>query len=104
MATYTEIYNLKVESSDLRNRITVAIAKASYDIINEDGGTANHTNRVTWANNSLLNASSMAEKFMWAVLQNTTIQANGEASSDSDIQFVVNGLVSDVDVLNALIQ
>ena len=93
MATLLEIYNLRYEAVNLKNRTTAAIAKAATDVLNEDPGTANHANRLVWAGSALDNATAMAERMMWGVLSNATIQANGESSTDNDIQFVVNSLI-----------
>lgn len=77
----------------LKNRVASAIAKAAQDVLNEDPGTTNHANRVIWANSALLDARSVAERMMWGVVGNATIQTSGEASTDNDIQFVINGLI-----------
>lgn len=97
MATFLELYALRF-SENMKKRVTVAIAVAAQNILAEDGGTTNHANRVIWADEALKDAQLMAEKIMWRVLGNASIAANGEASSDSDIQFVVNSLIDFVAV------
>ena len=96
MATLNEIYTLK-NSSTLRNRVAVALAKAAEDVRNEAAATANHGARFEWATSVVLASENgpegEARRLMWMVLQNATIQASGEASTDNDIQFVVSGLV-----------
>jgi len=72
----------------------VAVAKAAYDILNEDAGTANHANRVIWANQTLADAKSKAEQMMWGLVTNATIAAAGDAATDNDIQFVVNSYIN----------
>jgi len=94
MATLLELYNLRYTSSGLKNRLTAAIADAAQDVLNEDAGTANHTQRVKWANASLANASGMAESMMWGLVGNATIASAGEAATDNDILFVVAGLIN----------
>lgn len=64
------------------------------DVLNEDPGTANHVNRVIWAKDALVNAEAVAGRMFWGVLGNATIAAAGEAATDNDIQFVVNGLIN----------
>lgn len=91
MATYEEIYNLR--NSSLVNRVEVAVAKAAYDVRNEVPETANHANRIIWAASALVDPKTRANEMMWQVLSNATIQASGQASTDNDIQFVVNSLV-----------
>jgi hypothetical protein len=89
MASLLEIYALRFDT-DLKNRVMAAIAKAAQDVINESDTTENHANRIIWARDSLTDAQTMAEKFMWAVVGNASIQNNGANSTDNDIQFVVN--------------
>ena len=93
MATLLQTFNLRYESANLKNRVTAAIAKAAQDILNESPATTNHTVRMAWANRSLIATQEEAERLMWGVLANSTIAAAGEASSDNDIQFVVNSLI-----------
>ena len=90
---YLGIYDLQYRHSDLRTRTQVAISNAAYNVLNEDPGTANHANRIVWANNALDNPERMMSLEMSLVVQNPTIQAEGDNAADSDIQFVVNGLV-----------
>ena len=96
MATLTELYNLK-NSSSLRNRVAVALAAAAEDVRNEAAATANHADRFAWATGTVLGSQNgpevEARRLMWMVLQNATIQTSGEASTDNDVKFVVNGLV-----------
>ena len=94
MATLLEIYQLRYQSANIRDRVTAAVAKAAQDILAEDPGTENHAARLTWAKNALVNTASEAERFLWAVCGNATIQAAGEAATDNDIQYVVNGNIN----------
>lgn len=70
--------------------------KAAWAIRNEDAGTTNHANRIVWANGILASKQGMVdaatEMFLY-FLSNATIQTNGDASTDNDIEFVVNSLV-----------
>jgi hypothetical protein len=92
MANLIDVYNLKSNAS-LKARVAAAIAKASYDIQNESASTTNHAKRLIWSNYSLINAEESAEKILWALVQNPTIQSSGLSSTDNDIQFVVNSLI-----------
>lgn len=94
MATLLQIYNLRYEGTELKAKAAAAIAKAAYDVLNEDAQTAQHAERVAWAKESLTNTQQMADRMMWGMLQNASIQTNGNASSDNDIQFVVNSLIN----------
>lgn len=96
MATYEEIYKLRVSgnTASISNRCQVAVAKAAYDIMNEDVGTANHANRIIWAKSALADPGPKATEMIWQVLSNATIASSGENSTDNDIQFVINGLIN----------
>jgi hypothetical protein len=96
MATLAEIYAL-TKSATLRHRTAAAIAAAAEDVKNESAATANHADRFTWAVGVLEitgGPETEAERLMWLVLQNTTIANAGEAATDNEIQFVINGLVN----------
>jgi len=95
---YTDIYTAATsEESVLRQQIAVAMFKAAVDIINEDEGTENHYNRLAWAR-KVTNSNSApvdeAEKWIWKVLENSTIQAAPTTSSDNDVTFAVNSIIS----------
>lgn len=87
-----DVYNLK-SNAEFKARIAAAVASAANDILNEDPGTTNHAERVVWAKAAMKDAEGSAEQMLWSVVQNPTIQTNGLASSDNDIQFVVNSNV-----------
>lgn len=93
MATYEQIYAIR-HSANLPNRCEVAVAKAAYDIMNEDVGTVNHANRIIWAKAALVDPRAKAEEMIWQVLANSTIAAAGEASTDANVQDAVNGLIN----------
>lgn len=96
---YLDNYNLLTSEGDLWRKALWATFKAATDIKNEDSGTANHANRLTWANAALASLSALeAAEFelRLKVLENATIQTNGHASSDADVQFVVNGSIDSV--------
>lgn len=90
---YSDVYNLRYESTSIKSRVEVAVTVAAQDILNEDGAVDNHANRVLWAQWALKNSRAAADQMMWGVVGNATIQTEGDSSSDADIQFVVNGLV-----------
>lgn len=93
MATYNQIFALK-ENAILREKVTVAVAKAAQDVMNEGEAAPDHEKRAIWAAGALREAEHMAEMMMWAVLGNAAIQAAGEAAPDGDVQYVVNGLIN----------
>lgn len=94
---YTDIYAAATDSDHvLRKQVTVACQKAATDILNEAPATENHAQRMQWAR-KVLRASggtvAEAERMIWEVLTNASIQANPTGATDNDVQFVVNGLV-----------
>jgi hypothetical protein len=97
---YTNIYNLRYNTTSvLKAKVTVALAKAAFDILNEDPATNNHAQRIKWARRTLTSDTRLiADEVMWAVLSNATIAAAGDAALDTDVQFVVNGLVDNFSV------
>jgi hypothetical protein len=86
-------YNLAVNAT-LRNRIAAAVAKASFDVLNEDPGTAYHAERVVWAKASLKDPVTVTDQMAWTVVQDTTIQSHGLDSTDIEIQNAVNGNIN----------
>jgi hypothetical protein len=94
MATvYENIYNLHA-NSNLRNRVTVAIAKASQDILAEAGTVPNHAERLTWAKTVMHDPADEATKMMWGVLGNATIRAKGETATDAEVQAAVDAILN----------
>lgn len=91
---YRELFWLMESDTDLYRKEVVAVFKAATDIIVEDPQTANHANRVAWAQAALLDPKAKANEMRLSVLQNATIQTLGDASTDNDVQFVVNSLVN----------
>ena len=91
-----DIYNCWLgESGTLRAKFIAACLKSAYDIINEDAGTTNHANRVTWAN-VILNGSradveeKAVQHLRYAMASNATLQAAGEAAADNDVLYIVS--------------
>ncbi len=90
MATYSQVYDLRYGSTAFRRRVVVALARAAQDVLNDAQATAA---RRAWARTTLRDTDAMAERFMWGVVANPTVQGLGEASTDADIQFTVNSLI-----------
>lgn len=88
-----DVYNL-TENAEFKGRIAAAVAKAAYDILNEDAGTTYHAERVVWAKEAMSDPYGVADVIVWTVVQNATIQGSGINSTDNDIQFVVNSNVN----------
>jgi len=77
------------KDSALLDQIAGACISCSYDIDNEDAGTANHANRVAWSLKVKTNPYQEASKFLHAICSNATIAAALPNAVDSDVKYVV---------------
>ena len=68
MATYLELRSFFGEGSELLGRIEVGCIVAAEAIRTEDGGTANHANRVLWAQKAFNSPKTVAKQMLMAVL------------------------------------
>jgi hypothetical protein len=96
MANLIEVYDIRYGNTNLRKKTTAAVAEAAFDILNETSATEYHTERVDWAQKALSNTPQEADKLMWAISQNSTINANPTSASDNDIKFVVNSTINSI--------
>jgi hypothetical protein len=87
MATYDELYSLR-NNSALKNKVEIATVIAAETIMNEDGGTTNHANRLIWASAVFANPKAEANRMFMAVLaanaDQTVVQITG--ATDAAIQ------------------
>jgi len=74
-------------------KVAGATWQAARDIEAEDAGTANHANRLIWADEAKANRKAKALEMLGEVLENATLAADPEGAADNDIQFVVNSLI-----------
>ena len=102
MSAYTDNYHLRYGIPSVQQQTEVAVIHAANDIQNEDPGTADHANRLAWANWANKNSSVAFEPFRWPVAMNPSIQASvaadpsGQSIADNDVQFVVNSILPKV--------
>ena len=95
--TLLEQYTLAT-SNDFIKKIAMCCIKASISVLGEScGGTdeptnQEHSKRAIWARNTLENPRGMAERMALGVASGGIITAE---STDADIEFTVNSLVSD---------
>lgn len=94
MATLQEIYDVRYSSGALRARVIGALLVASNDILNNASETAA---RKKWARATLRNPEAKIDAFLLRCALNATIAAAGDAATDNDITYVVNGAI---DALN----
>jgi len=94
MATYAELYNLK-NNSDLNNKLHVAVVAAAKYVFEEDPGTPNHANRLTWAQQAIIAPQAYAQPMTWAVLvaNSGATPANIVSATDAQIQSNVNAVI-----------
>ena len=95
---YVDEYALFADATnDLHKKVARALDKAARDVINESPATEHHAERFVWACRVRQSAETcIAEAHRWImpVLDNATVAAAGNEAVDSDVQFVVNGLVN----------
>lgn len=101
MATLLEIYDVLLSDSSqaLRNRVMAQCLISANYILNENPGTPNHLNRLTWAQSALQSTASLraaSDKMYTGVCTNPTIQSSGNDASDNDIAYVVATLIDTV--------
>ena len=96
----TDIYACwSAQSGTLRAKFIAACLKAAYAILNEDAGTSNHANRLIWANavlnGTIAEVEAMASQHLrYGMASNASLQASCEASTDNDVEFVVNSQIN----------
>jgi hypothetical protein len=99
MSAYTTSYAIRYSTPSLSQQTEVAVVTAAVSIQNEDAGTADHANRLRWANWAIPNSSVACLPFSWPVASNPSIvdkvisDPSGSTVPDSDVQFVVNSYV-----------
>jgi hypothetical protein len=103
MATpYTSSYALRYGIPSVQQQIEVAVIHDAVNIQNEDPATADHANRLKWADWANKNSSVAWNAFAWPVAMNATIQAtvqvdpSGQTVKDSDVQFVCDSVLPQV--------
>jgi hypothetical protein len=102
MSDYTTSYAIRYSTPHLSQQTEVAVETAAVQIQNEDPATADHANRLRWANWAIPNSSVAWQPFAWPVANNPSIVAkvtadpSGQTVPDSDVQFVVNSYVETV--------
>lgn len=94
MATYQELAQL-YSVGTLREQVRVAVVDAAVRIIDEDPGTANHAERLTWAAKAIGNPDAVASQMLMGILVKNKSATVGQIQSASDaaIQTNVDDLV-----------
>lgn len=95
MATYNELRQL-FSHGDLHNRVEVACVIAAEAIRNESDQTANHANRLKWAQTAFENPRGVADKILMSLLAANKAAAVGSitGASDATVQSAVDAAVN----------
>jgi predicted RNase H-like nuclease len=89
MANLKQIDSLIVGNPELRQKFRASRIKAAWFVVNEDPATQHHLLRKAWANKIIANyEADLDMEYRW-LCSNATIQANPDAATDSDIDYVV---------------
>ncbi len=94
MASYTDLFEI-VANNTLMQKVTAAVA-VQVDVVRaEDGGTANHANRLLWAREAFGNPQAMAQRMIWAAVatNRSATKAQIEGASDAAILAAVAAVV-----------
>lgn len=92
--SYIEVADL-AEAASFRTRVKVAIVTAAVNVLAEDTSSMTETKaskRNALATAVLTDPQSFADRFAWPVVANPSIAANGLASPDGDLAFVVSSV------------
>ena len=102
MSAYTTSYQIAYQIPSIQQQTEVAVVTAAEQIQNEATTTADHVNRLAWANWAIQSSSVAWVAFRWMVAVNPAIQAacvtdpSGQSVLDGDVQFVVNSNIEAV--------
>ena len=90
MASLIEISTLLNARGDLWNKFRGGVLKSAASVYAEADTTPNHAARLAWAKDVLLagNVEARAGELYRMALTNPTIASLGDASTDSDVEYV----------------
>lgn len=102
MATLSQ-FRQSVQSQDLQERFEAACLQSAASILVEAGGTADHANRLSWAEavipDSAYTTTTARKILRWGLATNTDLQNNGPASPDNDISYIVASALGNATIL-----
>lgn len=93
--TLIDRYRLRFATTGIRQRVIGACLKEATAIMVEAANTANHANRVIWANQVIASPESKADQMMAEVAVNSTVlqkydpAASDEGVPDGDLEYIV---------------
>lgn len=92
--SYIEISDL-AEAASFKTRVKVAIVRAAANVVHEDASSftqQRRDKRNMLARAILTDPTTYAQLFVWPVVANPSIAANGLASSDGDLDYQVSAI------------
>ena len=93
--TYEESSGL-MNDTIFRGRVKVSCLKYAKYILNESTITPAHTTRVKWAQNTVQSPDMVANQMTPPVVMQDSVQAQGSAISDTDLQSAVETVINEV--------
>lgn len=94
MATYQELFVLRNGSTGILGRFIIALERAATAVVREDPASPGHAERMEFAKRALIDEARgqhYASVIMrLAIAENETLQNQGVAISDADIQTIIN--------------
>ena len=94
-----DVYHAAVADSQVRQRVIGAALVAAGNIRGEAAGTANHANRLLWANALSADPVGVGTRLFHYMLRDATVLGvirDGTAITDEQVQTAVNGYVNAV--------
>ncbi len=87
-----DVYNIRYEYPNLRNRVLAQIAKSAQNVLSENVGYPNHKIRVPWAQLALNSPKQECDKLMWYIASNVSAlgHASPDDTTDTEIQVIVD--------------
>lgn len=98
MTTLTQVSQLLDTTGALYHKVRGAVINKASAVYSELPATANHANRLLWAQDVLLkgNVDSRTKEMYRLCMTNGTIVAAGESAIDSDVEWVVDFFLNTV--------
>lgn len=95
MANLKQIDSLIIGNPELRQKFRASRIKAAWNILNESPSTENYLIRKAWADKIITNYEVDLDKEYRLLCSNSTIQANPDEATDSDIDYVVASFINE---------
>lgn len=94
---YLDLYKL-AQNTNFQQRVQFALWRSANTVVNEAPATPNHAARLVWAKEQLRGPSQNMTAILNQVLTTGIVFNNGDASTDGQLQAVIDGLVDSLAV------